>query len=163
MIHHIQEVWYWYFWCHRWSNHQDQNVFWGNRNVEAVEASEVAVAAEVNEAVEVSKARKITTKVFRGILDLEFINLGTKMILFWRFDFWFLTESWKPILNSSSFSLRGCWGQPMLLFWKLVDETQISKPQEYTDTFKQNLTCIFLSVRAILIEKFQFETPYRRI
>ena len=88
MIHHIQEVWYWYFWCHRWSNHQDQNVFWGNRNVEAVEASEVAVAAEVNEAVEVSKARKITTKVFRGILDLEFINLGTKMILFWRFDFW---------------------------------------------------------------------------
>ena len=40
------------------------------------------MAAEVNEAVEVSKARKITTKVFRGILDLEFINLGTKMILF---------------------------------------------------------------------------------
>ena len=33
----------------------------------------------------------------------------------------FLTESWKPILNFSFFSLRGCWGQPMLLFWKLVD------------------------------------------
>ena len=23
------------------------------------------------------------------------------------------------------FSVGGCWGQPMLLFWKLVDETQI--------------------------------------
>ena len=29
-------------------------------------------------------------------------------------------------------SFRGCWGQPMLLFWKLVDETQISKPLELT-------------------------------
>ena len=38
-------------------------------------------------------------------------------------------------------------------------ETQISQPQEYTDAFKQNLTCIFLSVRAILKETFQCETP----
>ena len=29
----------------------------------------------------------------------------------------------------------GCWGQPMLLFQKLVDETQMPKPQKYTDTF----------------------------
>ena len=49
----------------------------------------------------------------------------------------------------------------MLLFWKLVDETQISKPQEYTNTSKQNLTCIFLSVRGILKETFQCETPCR--
>ena len=41
----------------------------------------------------------------------------------------------------------------------MVDETRISKPQEYTDTFKQNLTCIFLSVRGILKETFQCETP----
>ena len=33
------------------------------------------------------------------------------------------------------------------------------KTQEYTDTFRQNLTCIFLSVRAILKETFQCETP----
>ena len=38
-------------------------------------------------------------------------------------------------------------------------ETQISQPQEYTDAFKQNLTYIFLSVRAILKETFQCETP----
>ena len=47
----------------------------------------------------------------------------------------------------------------MLLFRKLVDETQISKPQEYTDTFRQILTSIFLSVRAILKETVQYETP----
>ena len=40
------------------------------------------MAAEVNEAAEVSKARKITTEDFRVILNLEFINLRTKMILF---------------------------------------------------------------------------------
>ena len=38
----------------------------------------------------------------------------------------------------------------MLLFQKLVDETQIPQPQKYTYTFKQNLTCIFLPVRANL-------------
>ena len=48
----------------------------------AVEPSEVAEAAEVNEAAEVFKVQKITTEDFRVILDLEFINLRTKMILF---------------------------------------------------------------------------------
>ena len=32
------------------------------------------------------------------------------------------------MLNFRTFSVEGCWGQPRLLFWKLVDETQISKP-----------------------------------
>ena len=47
----------------------------------------------------------------------------------------------------------------MLLFWKLVDETEISKPQDNTDTFKQNVTCMFLSAKIILKETFQCETP----
>ena len=34
-----------------------------------------------------------------------------------------------------------------------------NQPQEYTDTFKQNLTCIFQSVRGVLKETFQCETP----
>ena len=72
--------------------------------------------------------------------------------MFWKRKF--LVESWNVRLN---FSVGGCWGQPMLLFWELVDETQIFKPQKHT--FRQNLTCIFLSVRAILKETFQCETP----
>jgi hypothetical protein len=34
-----------------------------------------------------------------------------------------------------SLSVGGCGGQNMLLFWKLVDETQMPQSQEYTDTF----------------------------
>jgi hypothetical protein len=102
MIHSTQKVWYWSFWSHWWSNHQDQEVICGNRAVEAVEASEVAEAAEVNEAAEGFKVRKITTEAFRVILDLELINLMTKMILLWCFEIIVLTESWKPILNFSS-------------------------------------------------------------
>ena len=56
-------------------------------------------------------------------------------------------------------SVGGCWGQPMLLFWKLVDETQIPQSQIYTDTFKQNLTCIFLPVRANLRYSLCHEGP----
>ena len=35
----------------------------------------------------------------------------------------------------TNLSIRGCWGQPMLLFWKLVDGTQMPKPQKFTDTY----------------------------
>jgi hypothetical protein len=38
-------------------------------------------------------------------------------------------------LNFINFSLGGWWGQPMSLFWKLVDETQMATPREYTDAF----------------------------
>ena len=34
-----------------------------------------------------------------------------------------------------NFSIGGWWGQPMSLFWKLVDETQMAAPWEYTDAF----------------------------
>ena len=47
----------------------------------------------------------------------------------------------------------------MLLFGKLADETQISKPQDHTETFKQNLTCIFLSIRLKLLVTFHYEIP----
>ena len=35
-------------------------------------------------------------------------------------------------IDSSTISVRGCWGQPMSIFWKLVDETQMSKSPEAT-------------------------------
>ena len=47
----------------------------------------------------------------------------------------------------------------MLLFQKLDDESQISKSQDYTDTFKHNPTGIFLSVRPKLRLTFQYEIP----
>ena len=80
MIHSTKKDWYWSFWCHWWSNNQDQEVFWGNRAVEAVEASEVAETAEVNEGADVFKAQKIITEDFRVILDLKLINVRAKII-----------------------------------------------------------------------------------
>ena len=41
-------------------------------------------------------------------------------------------QKYKFSLIYGTFSVGGCWGQPMLLFWKLVDETQIFKPPEPT-------------------------------
>ena len=49
----------------------------------------------------------------------------------------------------------------MIIFRKLVGETQNSKPREYSVTFKPNLTCIFLSVRVNSKGTFQCETPCR--
>ena len=72
IIPYTKRVSYWSIWCQGWSNHQDEETFWGNRAVEAVEASEVAEADEVNEAAEVSKGSKITTEDFRVIQVLEF-------------------------------------------------------------------------------------------
>ena len=58
----------------------------------------VVEAIEVNEAVEVSKAWKITTEDFRVNQDLSF-------------DFILM------------FSGEGCWGQSLLIFWNLIDRT----------------------------------------
>ena len=47
------------------------------------------------------------------------------LLLFRCFEFiffWGGVESWNLRLNFSTFSVGGCWGQPMLLFWKVVDE-----------------------------------------
>ena len=123
MLHFTKNDQYLSFCYQWWSQDQGQEVFWGNR------AFEVAEAAEVNEAKKVSKGLKITTEVFKVIHVLEFNSLRTNITLFWNC---FLTESGKIMLNFSTFSVGGCWGH---FFWKLVDETQMPKPQEYTDTF----------------------------
>ena len=69
---------FWSFWCQGWSNHQNEEIFWGNRAVEAVEASEVAEADEANEAAEVSKGSKITSK---DLIVIQVLKFG----LFWCF------------------------------------------------------------------------------
>ena len=74
-----------------------------------------------------SKAWKITTGDFRVIQVLEF----SFILMFWK-NIFLGVESWNIRLNFSTFSIRGCWGQPMSFFWKLFDETQISKPPEAT-------------------------------
>ena len=74
---------------------------------------------------------------------------------------WPILVSWcemdyqKPtiLLIFGTLSFGGSWDHPMRPKLNLKDKGQMSKPNEYTDNFKSNLTCIFLSVRAKLKKK----------
>ena len=68
-------------------------------------------------------------------------------------------ESWNIILNFGTFSVRGCWGQLMSFFWKLVDETQMCNPPEATRHHNLIKSLILLPLRAIHFRTFQCEIP----
>ena len=65
------------------------------------------------------------------------------------------TSRSRHYVRAYSLSVRGCWGQPMLLFWKPRMHTKNLLSQHSKTTFKQDFTCIFLSVRVNLNETFQ--------
>ena len=80
--------------------------------------------------------------------------------LFWCLKKYFLgVESRNIKLNFSTFSVRGCWGQPMLLFWKLVDETQMGNPRDHAARDISSTFSIFLPLRAISKKPYHYETP----
>ena len=54
----------------------------------------------------------------------------------------FFTDIWYS-------SWRGCWGQPMSFFWKLVDKTQMCNPPEATRHHDSRKLLILLPLRAI--------------
>ena len=90
-----------------------------------------------------SKAWKIKTGDFRVIQALEF----SFILMFWK-KYLIGVQSWNIKLNFSSFSVKGCWGQPMLLFWKMVVVPKNFLSQHSRIILKPNLTWIYLSVRA---------------
>ena len=144
---------YWSFWCQGWSNHQNQEVLWWNRAFEAVEAIEAAEADEVNEVAVILRPKK---SLLRTPESWGFLN----SVLFWCFETKnIIEESWNIILNFSTFHVGGCWGQLMLLFWKLVQETQMSTPPEATRHHISTQLLVLLHLRAIYFSTFQYETP----
>ena len=70
-----------------------------------------------------------------------------------------MMESWNFMLNFCTFSVGGCWSQPMLLFWKLVDETQNLKPREPTIHHNSIKFWVLLPIRADLLCTLQCEIP----
>ena len=64
-------------------------------------------------------------------------------------------------LISDTFSVRGCWGHLMLLFWKLVDETQMGNPHNHAVKDISSKFSIFLPLRAISKKPYHYETPCR--
>ena len=90
-----------------------------------------------------SKVWKITTEDFRVIQVLDF----SFILMFWKnID---LVDSWNITLKSTTFFVGGCWGQLMLLFRKLVDETQMSTTPEATSYHSSKKFSILLPLRAI--------------
>ena len=63
------------------------------------------------------------------------------------------------LLIFDTLPVGGWWGQPMLLFWKLIDATQISKPLEPTRHHNLIKLWNLLSLRADLLCILQYETP----
>ena len=142
IVPYTKRDFYWSFWCQGWSNHQNEEKYWGNRAVEAVEAIEVAEADEVTEAAEVLMPEK---SLMRSSVSSRFWF----STLFWCFEKTkFGVESWNTTLNFSTFSVGGCWGQPMFLFKKLVYETQMSKPPEASRHNNSTKLLILLPLRA---------------
>ena len=98
MINSTKRGQYSSFWWQIWPNHQKQEVLWVNRVVEVAEASEAAW---------VFKAAK---SLLRTSKLSKFLNSA----LFWSLEQnIFLVELWKIMVNFSTYSVRGCWGQNM--------------------------------------------------
>ena len=85
----------------------------------------------------------------------------TEKVLKFNMIFHDSTNFFSKHQNKAEFkNLNDCWGQPILLFFKLVDETKISKPQDFRTTFKQILACIFVSVSQFINYDSIWDTLY---
>ena len=63
------------------------------------------------------------------------------------------------LLISDTLSVGGCWVQTLLLFWKLVDETQMSKPPEPTRNPSLRKFLILVPLRGSYFRSYHYETP----
>ena len=136
-------------WCQGWSNHQNQEVLWWKRPFGAVE---VAEANEVNVVAEVLRSEKWGLQSHWGSWIQLYVDvLKQKNIL---------VESWNIMLNFSTFPIRGCRGQLMLLLWKKwFMKLKLSKPQEATrqhDSKKIIATFASFNLRHPVLENLQW-------
>ena len=83
---------------------------------------------------------------------------GTKMIKTGPF-FWNESSKIHFSLISDTLGVGGCWGHLILLFWKLVNKTQMSTSPEHTKHHDSRKLSILLPLRAIYFSTFQYETP----
>ena len=127
--------------------------FWWIEAVEVIEATEVIEAVEVIETAEVLRPRK-------SLLRPKESSRSLNSALFWCFENKIIfDESWNIMLNFSTFSVRGCWGQPISLFQKLITKTQISNPPEPAMDHDSLKLMILLPFIAIYFRSFGYETP----
>ena len=106
-----------------------------------------------NEAVEVIKVAENHNWRFQ-------IHPGSRIQFYFDVlkEYFLEVESWNIKLNFSAFSVRGCWDQLMLLFWKLVDEIQMGNPHDQATRDKLSKCLILLPLRAVYFRSFLYET-----
>ena len=152
MIYSTKKDQYWSFWCQGWSDHHDQE-FLGNR---AGESNEFAEAAEFNEVAKVFRDLKTTFEDFKAVQVLELYDLRKNFNVLKKI---FFERIMKIPLNFSNFSFGGWWGQPISLFWKLVDETQIGTLRKYTDAFIIIKKLFLGGLRGLQSDSIWYEIP----
>ena len=67
-------------------------------------------------------------------------------------------KSWF-LLVSGNLDVRGCWGQPMLLFWKNIDKTQMSPSPKCAATFFWFWKSFSVGHLGLQSMSYQVETP----
>ena len=103
--------------------------------------------------------------LFKKVASASLYSLqqkGYQMLLKnWIFDDPFHKK--EPLLvtaqTKENYFIRGCWGQPMLLFWKVVDETQMGKPRDHAARDISSKFSTFVPLRAIQKKPYHYETP----
>ena len=63
------------------------------------------------------------------------------------------------LLVSGNFDVRGCWGQPMLLFWKNIDKTQMSPSPKCATTFFWTWKSFLVGHLGLQSMSYRVETP----
>jgi hypothetical protein len=124
-----------------------------NEAVEVIEATEAVEACEVIETTDIPRPGKslLSTPESSRLLNLALFWCSEKHYFLWNHEISFI--------NFCTFSVGGCWGQSILLFFKLVLKIKMSTSQDFKTIFKYNLTCIFLSLRAQLKKPLCPRTP----
>ena len=97
----------------------------------------------------------VLISVKNWIFDDPFHKKGPVLVIFCGM----VHQKSKLSLIYGTVSVRGCWGQPILLFWKLEEESQMSKCPEATRHHNSTKLLIFPSLRAIQFRPFQYDTP----
>ena len=83
---------------------------------------------------------------------------GTKMTNTGPF-LWNGSSKIQLFTDFSTFSVRGCWGQPILFFWKPIHETQNLLPHEATRHHSSIKFLVFLPLKGDLLCNLHYETP----
>ena len=143
MIHSTKRDHYWSFWYQGGSKHHNQEVFWWNRAVEIVEASEVAETNKVDKAAEISITEDFTSR----FLNLLYFDILQKKMVQSKVEF--QQFFWLSVLKPEyvTFLKNGQWNSNF----------SISVSQNH---IKTNFT-LHISIFQSQFEnnKFQYETP----